>query len=186
MDLEQAIYGRRAVRTYTSAPVLKGAIEQLIGAAIQAPSAVDTQPWHFTVITDGALLAQIAAAAKSHMAELLSKRSDVEPRLRQHLETPDFQIFYHAPALVVISVLADDWAVENASLAAENFMLAAHAAGLGTCWIGFAQHWLGTPAGRAAIRLSQEFTPVAPIILGHPAEPVPAVPRRPARIDWLG
>lgn len=186
MNLEQAIYGRRAVRAYTSAPVLKSAIEPLIDAAIQAPSAVDTQPWHFTVITDGALLAHIAAEAKSHMAELLRKRSDVEPRLRQHLGTPDFQIFHHAPALVVISVMADDWAVENASLAAENFMLAAYAAGLGTCWIGFAQHWLGTPAGRTAIGLGREFTPAAPIILGHPAGPVPAVPRRPARISWLG
>lgn len=184
--MKQAIYGRRAVREFTSAPVERNLIEHLIDAAIQAPSAVDAQPWHFTVVTDRALLEHIAAAAKLHMATLLGSRADLEPRLRQHLEAPEFQIFYHAPALVVISAAGKDWAVENASLAAQNFMLAAHAAGLGTCWIGFAQHWLGTQAGRSAIDLTEDVTPVAPIILGHKAREPAAVARKPAHIRWIG
>ena len=40
MDAKQAIYGRRAVRDYTTEPVNKATIRQLIDAAIQAPSAV--------------------------------------------------------------------------------------------------------------------------------------------------
>jgi nitroreductase len=43
-----------------------------------------------------------------------------------------------------LSAAESPWAVETCSLAAENLMLAARAAGLGTCWIGFAQKWLVT------------------------------------------
>ncbi len=64
-------------------------------------------------------------------------------------------------------------------------MLVAHAYGLGTCWIGLAQDWLGTTEGRRAIGVSDEFLPVAPIIVGHPAGSVPPVPRNPAGCDGL-
>jgi nitroreductase len=44
-------------------------------------------------------------------------------------------------------------------------MLAAHAAGLGTCWIGFAQGWLQTRDGKEALGLPAESLPVAPIMV---------------------
>jgi nitroreductase len=45
MDLQEAIYTRRAVRFYTAEPVDEKTIEGLIGAAIQAPSALNQQAW---------------------------------------------------------------------------------------------------------------------------------------------
>jgi len=68
---------------------------------------------------------------------------------RSRLTDPGFQIFYHAPVLILISAGAQGpWIVEDGALAAENLMLAAHAAGLGTCWIGFAQSFLNTSNGK--------------------------------------
>ena len=65
------------------------------------------------------------------------------------LDDPSFQIFYHAPVLILISATAEGaWIVEDYALAAENLMLSAYAAGLGSCWIGFAQSFLSTPEGR--------------------------------------
>jgi nitroreductase len=64
-------------------------------------------------------------------------------------------------------------------------MLAAHAAGLGTCWIGFAQHWLGTPEGKGALGLPPSFAPIAPIVVGHPKRRPAPVPRKAADIRWL-
>jgi nitroreductase len=64
-------------------------------------------------------------------------------------------------------------------------MLAARAAGLGTCWIGFAQGWLGTPEGKAILKLPETDIPVAPIIVGHPKSVPLAVSRKPSRIDWI-
>jgi nitroreductase len=76
--------------------------------------------------------------------------------------------------------------VEDCSLAAENLMLAARAFGLGTCWIGFAQAWLATSEGKAALKLPGGYVPVAPIIVGHPKSAPPPVPRKKPEIHWIG
>ena len=47
-------------------------------------------------------------------------------------------------------------------------MLAAYGIGLGTCWIGFAQSYLNTEEGKGSLGLPASWTPVAPIIVGHP------------------
>jgi len=87
----------------------------------------------------------------------------------------------------VISGTADGpWVVADCALAAENLMLAAHAAGLGTCWIGFAQGYPNMPEGKDALGLRQEWTPVAPIIVGHPTAVPPPVARREQEVRWVG
>ncbi|MBS7556103.1 nitroreductase family protein [Ancylobacter dichloromethanicus] len=183
MELTEAIYGRRATRAFTGETVTRPVLERLVDAAIQAPSAVNEQPWDFVVIQNALLLDRISVAAKAHMLEAMD--SGTYPHwLRESMENPDFHIFYHAPALIVISVSAGGWAAEHAALAAENLMLAAYAEGLGSCWIGFAQRWLETTEGRRAIDVPEGFVPVAPIIIGHPAGTTPPVPRKPAHLRW--
>jgi nitroreductase len=93
---------------------------------------------------------------------------------------------FRATMLIVISAAAESpWAVADCALAAENMMLAACAAGLGTCWIGFAQAWLGTPDGKATLKLPESCVPVAPIVVGHPKAPMPAIPRKEPTINWI-
>ncbi len=185
MDLKEAIYTRRAVREFTADPVDEKILRQLIDAAVQAPSAVNQQPWSFCVVRDKELLARISRDAKTHM--LRTSPAALSHHFQEILTDPKFDILYHAPALVVISSVAESpWAVENCSLAAENLMLAARAAGLGTCWIGFAQTWLGTPEGKAALSLPTGYVPVAPIIVGHPKTAPPPVPRKEPEIRWIG
>ncbi len=184
MDLLEAIRKRRSVREYTGEPVDDAVLRELIEAAVQAPSAINQQPWTFVVIKDSDRLAQISRKAKSH----LLKASISEPAhpFREMLNDPDFDIFYHAPALVVIAA-ADptDWAVEDCALAAENLMLAAYAMDLGTCWIGFAQNWLATPEGKAELGIPATYAPIAPIVVGHPRRPPPPVPRKNPDILWI-
>jgi nitroreductase len=185
MDLEQAIYARRAVREYTDEPIPTAILRQLIDAAIQAPSAVNEQSWSFTVVEDRRLLRRISTESKAYMLRQPLPASH-SSHFRELLEKPDFDIFYHAPALVLISSpIQDRWAVENCSLAAENPMLAACGLGLGTCWIGFAQTWLGTPEGKTALGLPATYLPVAPIIVGRPRSPALPVPRKEPEIHWI-
>jgi nitroreductase len=107
--------------------------------------------------------------------------------LQAFLRDADFQIFYHAPALVLISGSGPGpWIAEDVAMAAENLMLAAHAAGLGTCWIGFAQSFLATPEGKALLGLPEAWVPVAPIIVGHPRSWPAPVPRKAPEIRWVG
>ena len=163
MDLLEAIRKRRSVREYTGEPVDDTVLRELIEAAVLAPSAINQQPWTFVVIKDADRLAQISRKAKSHLLKA-SLSAPAHP-FREMLNDPDFDIFYHAPALVVIAA-ADptDWAVEDCALAAENLMLAAYAMDLGTCWIGFAQNWLATPEGKAELGIPATYAPIAPIV----------------------
>ncbi len=189
MELKEAIYRRRSVREFTTEPVDQDMLRALIDAAVQAPSAVNQQPRSFCVVRDSKhmrlCLARISLEAKAHMLKV----SPVGLLSHHFLETLNdltFDIFYHAPVLIVISSIAESpWTVENCALAAENLTLAACAAGLGTCWIGFAQAWLRTPEGKAALELPSSYVPVAPIIVGHPKSAPPPVPRKQPEIRWV-
>lgn len=185
MELSTALFGRRSTRNFTSVPVTDAQLKELIKAATFAPSAMDEQACHFTVITKGALLRKISSEAKAHALEEFGQESHID-HVRQTLGDPQFDILYGAPALVVISAPESArWAVEDCALAAENLMLAAVGMKLGTCWIGFAQDWLATPEGRAAIGLRKDLLPVAPIIVGHARTPMPAVERREPHVAWI-
>jgi len=184
MELLQAINERRSVREYTGEAVSDETLRDLIGAAIQAPSAINQQPWCFVVVRDRPLLTHISGQAKNYL--LRSSLGAPANSVRDMLTDPKFDIFYCAPALIVIAAAEpSDWAVEDCALAAENLMLAAHSAGLGTCWIGFAQHWLATAEGKTALGLPKSHSPVAPIIVGHPRRKPAPVPRKIPNIRWL-
>jgi nitroreductase len=185
MDVITAIFGRRSVREYTAQSVDEQIIRSLIDAAVHAPNAVNQQPWTFTVVRDQKVLARISDDAKRHMLATMPPSPHSE-YFRSRLSNPDFHIFYHAPVLIVISAIEQGpWIVEDCALAAENLMLAAHAAGLGTCWIGFAQSFLNTPDGKKALDLPASWVSVAPIIVGHPKGTSPAVSRRESTVRWV-
>lgn len=185
MDVFEAIYTRRAVRAYRAQPVDRATLRRLIGAAIQAPSAVNAQPWRFTVVEDRVLLGRISRESKERMLGDPPRGLSAD-HFRAHLVDPAFDIFYAAPALVVVSSVTDDhWAVVNCALAAQNLMLAACAEGLGSCWIGFAEGWLRTEEGRRALSLPAGCVPIAPIIVGWPATTPEAVPRKEPVVSWI-
>jgi nitroreductase len=186
MDLDEAITGRRAVREYTGEAVDERTIRRLIDAAVHAPSAVNQQPWAFAVVRDPSVLDRISRDAKSHMLATMPASSQSD-HFRSLLGDPSFHIFYRAPVLILISAIAEGpWIVEDCALAAENLMLAAYGAGLGTCWIGFAQSFLNTPEGKNVLGLPGAWVTVAPIIVGHPKGVPPPVLRKAAEIRWAG
>lgn len=186
MDLNEAIYTRRSVREFAAKAVDESTLRRLIDAAVQAPSAVNQQPWSFCVVRDKAVLAEISRQAKAYMLST-TPTGLLSHHFQEILSDTTFDIFYHAPALIVISSVVDSpWKVENCALAAQNLMLTARAAGLGTCWIGFAETWLRTPAGKAMLGLPENYAPVAPIIVGHPKTEPPPVPRNAPEIRWIG
>lgn len=186
MDIKEAIFGRRAVREYTEEAIDQETIRQLIRAAVHAPSAVNQQPWTFTVVRDRNVLDQISHDAKSHMLAAMTAGPHSD-HFRSLLDAADFQIFYHAPVLILISAIAQGpWIVEDCSLAAQNLMLAAYAGGLGTCWIGFAQSFLNTADGKKMLGLPAACVSIAPIIVGRPKGSPAPVPRKEPEIRWLG
>jgi len=188
MTVEEAIYRRRAVRSYAPAPLDRGTVRVLLEAAVQAPTAVHEEPWTFAVVQDRALLRRLSDRAKALRAEeaVAHERAlDAAARARARqlselLADPDFNIFYDAGTLVAICarpagpfVEADCW------LAAENLMLMACAMGLGTCPIGFAIPVLNAPDVKAELGIPPEQRAVAPIVVGFPRGTTPPVGRKP-------
>ncbi len=175
MDLMEAINNRRSVREYTSERVDEESIHRLIDAAVQAPNAVNQQPWAFAVVRDQSVLDRV-----SMLATMPAGPHSVHFQIL--LNDPSFQIFYHAPVLILISGIAEGpWIVEDCAL-----MLAAHASGLGSCWIGFAQSFLNTSEGKTLLGLPPAWVPVAPSIVGHPKSAPPPVPRKQPDLRWVG
>jgi nitroreductase len=178
MDVLEAIRGRRAVRDYADKAPPGSIIRSLIETAVWAPSGINLQPWCFFLVDDPAALAAYSAEAKA----LMLGQADEHPELTNlegMLASPDFNIFYNAPVLLVIcATTPDEMALKDCCLAAQTLMLAAHAQGLASCWIGFSEAWLNTPAAKAQLGIPAEFRPVAPIIVGYPKGPTPVTGRR--------
>jgi len=186
MDLLEAIAGRRTVRRYKQECPSEYALRQLIDAAIWAPSAMNGQAWHFTVITRQEMLNQIALRARPWVLEnepWLAGNQDVKALLAD----PHFHMLHHAPVLIVISAPAGGkWTAEACAVAAQNLMLAATGQGLGSCWIGLVQSWLNSSEGRQTIALPADERVIAPLVVGYANEKPEALSRRKPSITWIG
>ncbi|MCW0180636.1 nitroreductase family protein [Zavarzinia sp.] len=186
MPLQETILERRTMRDYGSEPLDDATIRDLIRAARQGPGTAPPHRWACTVIRDAAALARISREAKAHMLASL-RTSPHSAHYQSLLGDPAFDIFYRAPVLLVISATTrSPWNVEDCTIAAENLMLAASEAGLGACWIGFAQGFIGTAEGKAALGVPADWVPVAPIIVGRADNAALPLQRKPPELCWIG
>ncbi len=181
-DVLDVIYRRRSVRSYTGRKVDAATLQSLLKAAVQAPTAIHSEPWAFVVLQDAALLERLSQRAKE--LQLASLPNDPKAAsYRELLASPAFDIFYQAGTLIVIcSTASNPYVAADCWLAAENLMLAACAQGLGTCTIGFAIPALNTAEVKAELSIPEGATAVAPIIVGFPSGVTPPVSRKEPQI----
>jgi nitroreductase len=129
MSIDEAIKGRRSVRTYKSDEVEENLVREIIEAATFAPSAKNGQQWRFTVLS----------------GESKDKFTDI---YRSELDKLTFDVgssfgsctmMEEAPVVIVVwntNELGWSTEVHSVSAAIQNLLLKAHSLGLGTCWIG--------------------------------------------------
>ena len=185
MELMDVLRNRRAVRDYNGNSISRQVIGRLIEAAILAPSAVNRQPWAFAVLPDSKRIDSYAERARKWLFENPAE-TGLGNEAREILEKPNFSIFHHAPALVLVMAQSSArQSIEDCCLAAQNLMLAARDEGIGSCWIGFARSWLNLPTTKQELGLSEEYCVVAPIVLGYPLAWPESHGRKPAEIHWL-
>lgn len=181
-DLLEFMRSRRSIRQYEKTRVPREAVDEILDAARWAPSAHNRQPWRFAVIE----AAQTKAALATAMGERL--RADLQrdgaPREVIDAEVSNsYTRITSAPALIVICLTLRDmdrypdprrrqaeWtmAVQSTALAAQNLLLAAHARGLGACWM--CAPLFVPETVRAVLALEADWEPQALLTLGYPAE----------------
>lgn len=186
MDVMEAIYTRRAVRSYLPDGVDEVLVRRLLEAATQAPSAMNGQPWCFAVVQDKTRLARYSERAKTSM--LIKSEGDPKAeRYRPMLMNPSFNIFYDAGTLIVICAdTSNRYAQADCWLAAQNLQLAAVSQGLGTCCIGFAIDMLNAPEIKSELGVGADQSAVAALIVGKPTTQPSPVPRKAPHIaSWL-
>lgn len=185
MELLEAIAGRRAIRSFLSAPVSDASIRQIIDAAVLAPSALNSQPWLFAIISGRSRLEDYSERAKAHYLATFSPGRDPHAIRHDELNATGFDLFYGAPSLIVVYCLpAGQFSVGDCCFAALNLMLVAHGLGLGTCPIGYAQSWFDLSEVKQTLSVPSECTAVVPIAVGWPAAIPPPTTRRAPIIRW--
>ncbi len=179
---------RRSVRRFADAPLPEGTVDRLIEAARWAPSASNRQAFRFLTIESPEVRAHMAQVVRQSLRETVERVPEGQrTTLLNYAE--NFVLFESAPLVIVayhragnplaerlgLPAERDVGALSSVSAAIMNLLLAAHALGLGACWMTgplFAasalESYLKIPAG-------WNLSAVVPV--GRPAE-TPAVPNR--------
>ena len=182
MDVIDAIHGRRSIRAYRPQPVSRALIADLLWAAVQAPTppVSGDAPWALCVVEGVDRLAALGARALQHAREHQPK-----DRPWSWTERPGFKVFWDAPVLVLICARAGNPETPfDCCRAGQNLMLAAHANGLGSCWLGAPMAWLHSAGVAEELGLPRGFEAVVAVVLGHPAESPAGNPRPRPQIVW--
>ena len=185
-DFFEVLRTRRTVRSFTTEPVSQQNLQELIDSAILAPTGMNLQPWAFSVVTRRDCMDEANAIVVGILRSPEAQQRMAE-RLKEIVNAPGFDIFYRAPALIVIS--ADrkvPGAFVDCQLAVENLFLAAHARGLGTCYMGFLMLAADNPEVQKLLGIPEGFKIAAAAIVGHPdVRPEGPPQRNAARITWV-
>jgi len=186
-DLFEVLKSRRSVRAYSDEPVGEEELRELVELAVLAPTAMNLQPWRFSIITNRQVLAEVSDRVKALMLEQGIADQIKEKHLEAMLKSEEYNIFYNAPAVIVISARKENPGAQiDCQLAAENLFLAAHAKGLGTCYMGFVFFGNGDAKVRAGLAVAEGYDIMAACTVGWPKSMPQGPPaRRPPEIEWV-
>lgn len=183
MDVFEAIHERRSIRLYQDKPVDRAVIADLVWAAVQAPTppVSGDRAWAVCVIEGAERLAVYGERAKAYARDHMPAGAGWTG-----VERPGFKVFWNAPAVVLLCARrGNPEAPFDCCRAAQNLQFAAHARGLGTCWVGAPMPWLGSAGIAEEPGLPAGFDPSVALLLGHPAEQPVGEPRAQPAIHWL-
>ena len=158
MDAVEAILSRRSIRKYTSQPVPPELVDELLKAAMSAPSAGNEQPWHFVVIRDREILNEIP---KFHAYSRMLREASVAVLVCGDLKEQRHEAFW----------------IQDCSAATQNILVAAHARGLGAVWLGVYPRQKRIDGLRKLLGIPEHVVPLSLISIGYPAEKKPPADR---------
>ena len=163
-----AILTRRSVKAYKPEMPPRELIDKVIEAGTYAPTGMNRQSPIIIAVTDKATRDRLSRLN----AEIMGSSGDP---------------FYGAPAvLIVLAEKSQPTYMYDGTLVMSNLMLAAHAVGLGSCWIHRAREEFQTAEGKAllsSLGITGSYEGIGHCILGYPAGEIPAA--KPRKDNWV-
>ena len=167
MEAMKNLLERRSIRKYKDTQVPDELLEQVLEAGLYAPTGMNRQNIIMVAVRD-------------------KQTRDRMMRLNAAVMGSQNDPFYGAPCVIVVLGDPENYpVVENGSLVLGNLMNAAHAVGLGSCWIHRARQTFETEEGKALLRtwgLKDTLVGIGTCILGYPDEEPAPRPRLEGRI----
>lgn len=162
----EILFARRSVRVYSPGTVDEATVRALLEAAMAAPSAMTKDPWRFVIVREASTLKNLVSVlpggkmlATAALAVVVC--GDLEAAFERQLS----------------------FLLQDCSAATENLLLAAHALGLGGCWVGVHPNEAAVRRLKELLVLPSTFLPVAVVSLGLPGESLP--PRSRFNSDYV-
>lgn len=198
MDVRKIMHQRRSCRAFLDKPIAKETLMEILEDTVRAPSAINMQPWQFTVAAGEERLRLSRALMKAYREQNIScgpgatrplpdevhrrrsqageamtpllKEMDVDP----HVFVNEGSLnFYYAPAAIIIAfdTAFTDARLFDMGIAAAYFLLSAHDHGLATCPIGLVCAYEETI--KEVLNIREQFKVALSIAVGYADEASP-------------
>ena len=194
--LYRLVAERRSIRRYEASAVPEEILDCILSAARWAPSAHNRQPWRFAILTPRHWKDRLARAMGDRLRRDRLADGDAAAAIEQDVARSYARIT-GAPVVIVVALDMTDMdrypddrqraehtmAVQSTAMATQNLLLAAHAAGLGACWM--CAPLFCPDVVSDSLSLPRGWEPQAIVTLGKAAGPgKPATRRSIEEISW--
>lgn len=150
MQIEEAIYGRRSIRSFSNDQVSDELLQKIIHAGVYAPSACNFQAWKFIIIDDDRIKDEIVSRGGSAIIK----------------KSPQGILVIYRNNLMVTGHKHFDY-VQSAAASIQNMLLMAYSLGVASCWI------CNLPSSkelRPVLDIPKDYSVIAYIALGYSTE----------------
>ena len=166
MELFEALHTRRSIRQYDEKEIPNEIIKKILSAAMMAPSTADARTWHFVLVTDPKIKAQI---------------KDVHPYVGMVTKSP--------LSILICGDLSKEkfkgfWP-QDCSAAMQNLLLAAHGLGLGAVWTGIYPIEERVEKFRNIFSFPEDIIPFGLAVMGWPGQVIDSKERYDERLIHL-
>ena len=167
MELFEAIRGRRSIRSYTEEEVTDAELNAILEAATWAPSPCNKQSWRFVVVRKPETIEKLyKAASYSTQHQIFVKKAKIVIVVCTDLGL--YRTFPNKERALNL------FTIQETAAATQNLLLAAHALGLGACWVSL----FSEDQVKEALALPKNVRPLVIVPLGHTKSRTNPKPRK--------
>jgi nitroreductase/NAD-dependent dihydropyrimidine dehydrogenase PreA subunit len=191
-QIGQLMRSRRSIRNFTTQPVTRQTIGELLDIARYAPSGCNLQPVHWLVVYDTEQVRRISGLVVDGLRQMIaqdraSPLAEILGRLVKAWDAGFNAVSRGAPHLMIAHApQANPLSASACTIALTYLELAVSAFSLGACWMGLVDMTANTwPPLRELLALPHGHLVFGTLAIGHPEFPYVRIPpRNEVHVTW--